>query len=475
MSEKNDTQLIGFDLHDGRHYLLVSEGGPLSDPNTVRKMVPFQPTYLSDDAKPRLHHLDDGETRYLLASTGSMVLRISFNEMAGYSIEPAGRIPEADAPELPYLLGYSNKGDDDDVPSPPEARKKPAKDIIPVDDAEDAIIAPRFEPINEEALATARRKLAALEDMQETTAAIERKISYARRQRELAELGHPDEEPIALHLVLTGNPGVGKTTIARIYGEILHALGLLKKGHLVETDESGLVAGYVGQTAIKTSKKCDEAMDGVLYIDEAHNLMPAGGNDFRPEALGVLTKRMEDNRHRLAIVLSGYREPLETLVSKTKGWSSRFKTFINIKDPSLEALQRIFNGMAEERHLSVPEDTARTAFDAIARRKSEMGSNFENGREIRNMIESAVEHLSARTQAKPGATPIMQMTPAQRSARLKELTTLRPEDFEQPSHAFKPEAGQRNGIGFMASVRSADAPSPAATARPRAPESSLTH
>ena len=153
--------------------------------------------------------------------------------------------------------------------------------------------------------------------------------------------------PVSYHCVFTGNPGTGKTTVARIVAGIYRDLGVLAKGHLVETDRSGLVAEYVGQTAVKTNKVIDDAIDGVLFIDEAYTLAQAGGNDFRMEAIATLLKRMEDDRSRLVVILAGYSGEMETFIEANPGLRSRFNRYIDFPDYSAEELVQIFMSLAE--------------------------------------------------------------------------------------------------------------------------------
>ncbi|MGM0486023.1 MAG: AAA family ATPase [Planctomycetota bacterium] len=220
--------------------------------------------------------------------------------------------------------------------------------------------------------------------------------NYLKLQQRRQEAGLPRHQ-LSLHMVFKGNPGTGKTTVARIVGRIFKTLGLLKKGHLVETDRSGLVAEYAGQTATKTNKKIDEAMDGILFIDEAYSLVSTGREDaFGLEAVQALVKRMEDDRDRLVVILAGYPEPMRTLLESNPGLSSRFNTQMVFPDYSPVDLGRIYHRMCEANHYVVlPPARAKLllGFDWLYGRRDE---HFGNGRLVRNTFENSVRQLANR-------------------------------------------------------------------------------
>lgn len=200
---------------------------------------------------------------------------------------------------------------------------------------------------------------------------------------------------VSYHCVFTGNPGTGKTTVARILAEIFKSLGLLKSGHLVETDRSGLVAEYVGQTAVKTNKIIDEALDGVLFVDEAYTLV-GGQNDYGNEAIATLLKRMEDDRDRLIVILAGYSDKMEEFIQSNPGLRSRFSRYIYFPDYSPAELFDIFQLNADKNEYTISDDAIaflKSKLEDVVRRKQ---ADFGNAREVRNYFERAIEHQANR-------------------------------------------------------------------------------
>ncbi len=202
--------------------------------------------------------------------------------------------------------------------------------------------------------------------------------------------------PISYHCVFTGNPGTGKTTVARIVADVYRSLGVLKKGHLVETDRSGLVADYVGQTATKTNKIIDRALDGVLFIDEAYSLATGGDNDYGKEAIATLLKRMEDNRDRLVVILAGYSDEMKQFIDSNPGLQSRFNRYIHFPDYNADELFQIFEANCK-RNDYVMTDEAKTVLKSLLEKAvAEKDKNFGNARFVRNLFEKTLERQANR-------------------------------------------------------------------------------
>lgn len=197
------------------------------------------------------------------------------------------------------------------------------------------------------------------------------------------------------HLVFLGNPGTGKTTVARLIAKIYKQLGVLEKGQLIEVDRSGLVAGYVGQTAIKTQEKIDEAMGGVLFIDEAYSLAK-GESDFGQEAIDTLLKAMEDNRNDFVVIVAGYTKQMEAFLLSNPGLKSRFNKSILFEDYTEEELLDIFNLFCHKYGLWLSEDAIsylKVFLSTICSKKTE---SFANAREIRNLFERSIVNQANR-------------------------------------------------------------------------------
>jgi len=213
----------------------------------------------------------------------------------------------------------------------------------------------------------------------------------ARRREEGRRV--PDS---AMHLVFTGPPGTGKTTVARLMGRIYRGLGLLRTGQLVEVDRAGLVAGYVGQTATRVDEVVLRALDGVLFVDEAYALVQGGPTDFGHEALAALLKRMEDHRDRLAVVLAGYTAPMDALLASNPGLRSRFPTHLDFPSYAADELAEIFRRVAGGYDYRLTPEADARLVEVCARMRAAAGADFGNARAVRNLFEDAISAHASR-------------------------------------------------------------------------------
>lgn len=201
---------------------------------------------------------------------------------------------------------------------------------------------------------------------------------------------------MSYHLVFTGSPGTGKTTVARLMAQIYCALGILSEGQLVEVDRSDLVAGYVGQTAIKTRDVLKKAYGGVLFIDEAYSLAKGGDNDFGKEAIDTILKEMEDKRDNLVVIVAGYEKLMQEFIDSNPGLRSRFKNFIHFQDYTGKELYRIFLNMANASQYKITPDAKSALLDYFEELYQKRDENFGNGRDVRNVFETIVTKQAKR-------------------------------------------------------------------------------
>ena len=225
---------------------------------------------------------------------------------------------------------------------------------------------------------------------------------------------------VSYHLVFYGSPGTGKTTVARIVGRIYKDLGVLKKGHTVETDRGGLVAKYMGQTVMKTDTVIQQALDGVLFIDEAYALVPERGNgsDYGQEAIATLLKRMEDHRDRLVVIIAGYKDEMQRFIDSNPGLQSRFNRYIDFPDYSGKELSEIFKMYMKKNQYTLADDAEeylKERFDYVVEHKDR---NFGNARYARNVFEKSIQQQANRLAS-------------QHNLSKKQLTELTVEDLKE--------------------------------------------
>jgi stage V sporulation protein K len=221
------------------------------------------------------------------------------------------------------------------------------------------------------------------------------------------------------HMVFKGNPGTGKTTVARIIAKLFQAMGMLPKGHLVEVERADLVGEYIGHTALKTRELIKKAMGGVLFIDEAYSLARGGEKDFGKEAIDTLVKAMEDYKNQFVLILAGYSDEMDFFLGTNPGLPSRFPIAIEFPDYSIDQLVQIAELMAKEREYTFMPASLMRLRQMLAAEKSRTLSAFSNARYVRNILERSIRHQAVRLLTQYGSS----------SPGRQELMTIKPEDM----------------------------------------------
>jgi stage V sporulation protein K len=220
------------------------------------------------------------------------------------------------------------------------------------------------------------------------------------------------------HMIFKGNPGTGKTTVARIIARMFHAMGVLSKGHFIEVERADLVGEYIGHTALKTRDLMKKAMGGILFIDEAYSLARGGDKDFGKEAIDCLVKGMEDKKNEFILILAGYPEEMEQFLSMNPGLPSRFPIQVDFEDYTIDQLIHISELMTKEREYLLLPQTITKLKQHLLDEKTMSWRTFSNARYVRNLLEKSIRHQAVRLLGQYVNVPSKQ-----------ELMSLRPEDL----------------------------------------------
>ena len=309
-----------------------------------------------------------------------------YTPVTGVPVQPVGSVPVAGVPAQPA----------NGVPAQPAAPAQPTAGA-----GAQAAAAPAAAPAAEEEppedIEDLKKELNEYIGLDTIKKEVESLINLVTIQKMRKDAGLPVND-LSLHMVFSGNPGTGKTMIARLMARIYKSLGILSKGHLVEVDRSGLVAGYVGQTAIKTGEVIEKALGGVLFIDEAYTLTTKGGNDYGQEAVDTLLKAMEDHRDDLIVIVAGYIELMEDFVHSNPGLESRFNRFLDFKDYTIDEMIAIFDMRCSKSGYTLADD-ARDLLRGLLALLSLDVKSFGNARGVRNLFERAVSAQANRLAA----------------------------------------------------------------------------
>ena len=365
---------------------------------------------MSNDQDSRREEIIRLQHEIIRQMTGKNLERVGEDLFGGGGdlIDSLPLTPPPGFPEIP-VIDFSGRSDGKPSDKPDQTKQKAGQEAAPAK-------APEAPP--KEDIAKLREELNSLIGLDLVKREVDNLINLVTINKLRRDHGLKVEE-LSLHMVFSGNPGTGKTTVARIMSRIYRSLDILSKGHLVEVDRSGLVAGYVGQTALKTQEAVQKALGGVLFIDEAYALTTRGPQDYGQEAVETLLKAMEDHRDDLIVIVAGYIELMEEFVESNPGLESRFNRFIHFPDYTVEEMMGIFRMRCDKAGYTLAPE-AGDELKRILAEKSKDSIGFGNARGVRNLFEKALSRQANRLAA------MGQLTREQ-------LMEIRSEDLEDAS------------------------------------------
>jgi len=291
-------------------------------------------------------------------------------------------------------------------------------------------------PIDEDLLKESLDKLHKMIGLEKVKESVNDLIKLVRFYK---ETGKDVRQSFSLHSVFTGNPGTGKTTVARVISLIYKALGILERGHLIECDRQSLVGGYIGQTALKTGEVIDKAMGGVLFIDEAYSLTEGGNSDYGKEAIEIILKRMEDYRGDFIVIAAGYTGNMKQFLESNPGLKSRFDRTFHFEDFKADELVEIALNQFHEAHLKLTAPAKKELTVVMDKLYADRDKYFGNGRSVRKVVEQAIRNQHLR---------MSEVAFTERTTKM--IHTLKPEDFKDLA-LEKTKVTKKGGIGFRVS------------------------
>lgn len=323
-------------------------------------------------------HKDNHERETKRFTDYTRMIELFLKEYGVYYIGTQKKF-QPDLDSISKILGKSST-----IVSGGTAKKETSSDEAPKEKAEEIDVDKLLEELNSYVGLSSVKK------------EVENLVNLIKVQRMRENMGLKSTD-VSKHMVFMGNPGTGKTTVARILSKIYQGLGVLKNDNYVEVDRSGLVCGYVGQTATKTMEVVEEAMGGILFIDEAYSLtVDKGDNDFGREAVDTLLKAMEDHRDELVVIVAGYEGPMNEFLKSNPGLKSRFNKFLYFEDYTEEELVKILENMCKSKQYKLSKEAKVAALEHFKNRIEEHEENFANAREVRNFLENAITNHASR-------------------------------------------------------------------------------